>query len=369
MVYRPLSICGFAREPLNCAFRFGRKLLREGSMSAHSNSFDSFLQRHDERAWAETLAELLPAIHEVDRNATEIWFAFFPLALLRALQQADDPAQLAQRLLLQGKFYLKDQIDSSHTFLYGHRFWPEVKKAIVEHAASASFDGNASLTEQIRAVATKVAQGLKVEASLAVGIVAVALMTVEQTGLDAFKSTPGAVLLDKRHARKSPAQILQERARDDNQGLLGFLRTTDKRWTVTFDENNQDARFPMMHMQEIASAAPNHPRKDWTDVEPRCTINEGPIPVQCRSASCGTCWVGVLGGAEKLSEVAQREGRVIKQLGYIETDEPKPLIRLSCQARGGGAVSIVIPPWNGVFGKYLRQSQEDESREVESVNS
>jgi uncharacterized 2Fe-2S/4Fe-4S cluster protein (DUF4445 family) len=30
------------------------------------------------------------------------------------------------------------------------------------------------------------------------------------------------------------------------------------------------------------------------------------------------------------------------------------LIRLACQAQTHGAVSIVIPPWNGVFGKYLK---------------
>jgi uncharacterized 2Fe-2S/4Fe-4S cluster protein (DUF4445 family) len=62
----------------------------------------------------------------------------------------------------------------------------------------------------------------------------------------------------------------------------------------------------------------------------------------------------VLGGAEKLSDVARLEGKRIKEFGYIVTDEPKPLIRLACQAQISGAVSIVIPPWNGVFGKYLR---------------
>jgi len=71
--------------------------------------------------------------------------------------------------------------------------------------------------------------------------------------------------------------------------------------------------------------------------------------VECRSASCGTCWVGVLGGAEKLSDVAVREAKKIKEFGYIDTAEPKPLIRLACQAAALGAVSVVIPPWNGVL--------------------
>ena len=86
---------------------------------------------------------------------------------------------------------------------------------------------------------------------------------------------------------------------------------------------------------------------------------EGPIPVECRSASCGTCWVGVLVGAEKLTDVAAREGKKIKEFGYVETSEAKPLIRLACQAQALGAVSIVIPPWNGVFGKYLKQKKAD----------
>ena len=68
--------------------------------------------------------------------------------------------------------------------------------------------------------------------------------------------------------------------------------------------------------------------------------------------------MGILGGAEKLSDVAVREGKKIKEFGYIDTTEPKPLIRLACQAKTYGAVSIVIPPWNGVFGKYLKSHHE-----------
>jgi hypothetical protein len=74
----------------------------------------------------------------------------------------------------------------------------------------------------------------------------------------------------------------------------------------------------------------------------------------------------VLGGAEKLSNVAAREGKKIKEFGYIDTSEPQPVIRLACQAQANGAVSIVIPPWNGVFGKYLKEKKN--SNEAESGN-
>lgn len=322
-----------------------------------------FLNEHDDEAWRGAVGDLLPAVHEVDRTATRIWFHFFPLGLLRAFRQAEDPAVLARELLMQGKWFLKDQVDSSHTFLYGHRFWPEVKRAIVRLAetADAGVRGK-SLTELVRAAAGGAAGALKVEESLSVGITAVGLMTLQQVGLAEFRRTPGEVSIDRRHARKSPDEVLRERARDDGQGLFGFLRTTDKQWTVVWDENADDRRFRVVNQQELASGAAND-KRPWHERDERCTVDEGPIPVQCRSASCGTCWVGVLGGAGKLSEVSERERKLMPLLGYIDTDEPRPLIRLSCQARGTGAVSVVIPPWNGFFGKHLQRRREAASSE------
>jgi len=74
--------------------------------------------------------------------------------------------------------------------------------------------------------------------------------------------------------------------------------------------------------------------------------------------------VGVLGGAERLADVAVREGKKIKEFGYIDTAEPKPLIRLACQAQAQGAVSVVIPPWNGQFGRYLRALKEQNDQSI-----
>ena len=316
--------------------------------------FETFLKQHDEEAWSATLTTLLRSIHEVDRNATQIWFSFYPLSLFQALEQAEGPETLAQRLLLQGKFYLKDQIDSSHTFLYGHRYWPEVKSAVQKYAREFSGTDTTSLSDQVLSVAQ---QAAKVDPSLLIGITAVAFMTIRQVGLAAFEAAPGKVLIDKKHARKSPGEVLRERAVDDSQGFLAFLRTVDKKWTVTYDENDDRAKYRMNHMQDLAWGAADDRSRNWREVDPRRV--EGPIPVECRSASCGTCWVGILGGAEKLTDVAAREGKKIKEFGYVETSEAKPLIRLACQAQALGAVSIVIPPWNGVFGKYLKQRKED----------
>ncbi|MBV8857382.1 MAG: (2Fe-2S)-binding protein [Acidobacteria bacterium] len=331
--------------------------------SKRESPLEVFLNRHDDAAWRETLVTLLPAIHEVDRNAAQVWFHFYPLALLRAFQAAEDPARLAQELLMQGSWYLKDQLDASHTFLYGHRFWPEVKRAVVQLAGGVEIPNGRTLAEVVREVARAAAAERKVDESLTIGIAAVGLMALQQVGSEEFRRAPGEVLIDRRHLKRTPEEVLRERAKDEGQGLFGFLRTADRRWTVVWDENADDRRFKALDKQEVASGA-QADKRPWHETDARCTVNEGPIPVQCRSASCGTCWVGVLGGADKLSETEWRERKVMPLFGYVETDDPKPLIRLSCQARAEGPVSVVIPPWNGYFGKYLKRVREGTSEEA-----
>src|SRR5215212_2775623 len=142
--------------------------------------------RRFDATWRETLLTLLPAVHEVDRNAAQVWFHFYPLALLRAFRAAEDPAKLAQELLMQGKWYLKDQLDSSHTFLYGHRFWPEVKRAVVRLAEGGEVPNGRTLAEVVREVARASAAERKVEESWTTAAAAVGLMTLQQVGLEAF---------------------------------------------------------------------------------------------------------------------------------------------------------------------------------------
>jgi ferredoxin len=324
--------------------------------------FEAFLNQHDDEAWAKVLSELLPSIHEVDRAATRIWFYFFPLTLARAFEQTENPEKLEQELLIQGTYRLEDIIDSSHQFLYGHRYWPEVKAAVVELATSRKPASSLDLAALVREISQDVAKKLKVDSSLTTGITAVAFMTLQQIGAEKFRAYPGLIKLERKIASRTPEQILSNRAKDDDQGLFGFLKGLRTEYTVTFNENDPESRFKLINSQHITTAAaqdkrPHHLR------DSRCTVNEGPIPVQCRSASCGTCWIGVIGGAEKLSEVGSLERRRIREFGYIDTDEAKPVIRLACQSQASGAVSIVIPPWNGVFGKYLRRQKEEAESE------
>ena len=49
----------------------------------------------------------------------------------------------------------------------------------------------------------------------------------------------------------------------------------------------------------------------------------------------------------------------MKVFGYNQPEDEKPFLRLACQAEAVGNVTIVIPPWNGVFGKKVRGNVED----------
>ena len=316
-----------------------------------NNNYTEFLNQSSENDWLQTLDRLASETHAVDRNAVQIWFRFYPLELARALQTAEDKAKLVQQFGLQGDYDLKDQIDSSLRFLYGHRFWTEVKTAIESRAANFSGE-NANLADEIKRIAQTVAEKTKADKSLLTGIAAVGLLTLTQVGLDAFKSATGAT--EKPHGllNNSPEKIVAERSKDDSQGVFGFLKTIDKKWTVRYESKaSGDGKFNMMNEEEIASGAQRDQSQNWREMDERC--GEGVIPVECRSAACGTCWIGILEGAEKLSEVSDRERKQMKIFGYRQGDDAKPILRLACQARGHGAISIVIPPWNGVFGKKI----------------
>jgi ferredoxin len=309
----------------------------------------SHLSGYDTAAWRRAVEALSAESHPIDRNATRIWFAFYPLELHLALAESPDPAATVRKLGLMGKWRLADHVDTSHRFFYSHRYWPQVKSAV--QTAEPPFA--ADLAVLAAGVAAAAARRARVDAEFLLGISAAALMTVRQAGPEAFQAAPGRIHLTDRTRALSPHQVMTRRARDDWQGLFGFTRGTNKRWTVTFDENEPQAEFTVINGQEIATAAQTD-KRDYRSRDPRCIPGEGPIPVECRAASCGTCWVGVLGGAEKLSPVVDRdERRRMAVFGYSSTGVERPLVRLACQARAFGAVSIVIPPWNGIIGSCI----------------
>ena len=261
---------------------------------------------------------------------------------------------------MQGDFDLKNQIDSSHKFLFGHRFWKETKDAIVAHSES-STNEIGDLTTEVTEIAKEVAQAAKTKECLTKGIVLAGLMTLVQVGCEAFKAAKGEVQFDAKQLKKSAKAIVEERAKDDSQGLFGFLKTVDKKFSVCYDEAENGAKFRIISDEEIATASAKDQTKDWKAMDERRW--EGVIPVECRSASCGTCWVGVLGGQEKLSDVARLERKQMKIFGYNQPEDEKPFLRLACQAKAFGNVSVTIPSWNAVFGKKVYDNIEESTLE------
>jgi ferredoxin len=320
-----------------------------------NNAYVNNLENYTERDWLSAVESLVPEMHEVDRNAVQIWFRFYPVDLVRFLEAAEDVEQAMRGVALKGDFGLLDKIDTSHSFLYGHRFWPQTKAAIVKRAGTV--DGVADLAAEIRVIARAVAITAKTTEALALGISAVGLMTLVQAGLDDFKAAVGEIRPPDGIMKRTPEQIVAQRAKDDSQGLLGFLRSIDKEFSVRFIGFAYDGKFKIVNEEEIASASQKDRSRAWQEIDERCW--EGPVPIECTSAACGTCWVGVLGGQEKLSAPSARERRAMRVFGYGQPDVERPFIRLACQAKATGNVTVVIPPWNAVFGKKVRGNVEE----------
>ncbi|MEO8650447.1 MAG: 2Fe-2S iron-sulfur cluster-binding protein [Acidobacteriota bacterium] len=320
-----------------------------------STLFEDYLNKHSEADWLAAIDKLSPGIHEVDRTAVQIWFRFYPLSLFRYLQMAEDREATMSAFRMQGSYDLKDQVDTSHHFLYGHRYWKTVKAAI--EAEMQTFSGESvDLADEISQVAAMVAEKLKVDPSLVIAITAVGMMTLVQAGVEAFQAAPGEVEKPKGIMSKKPDAIVAERAKDDSQGLLGFLKTVNKEFSIRYDENSSAGKFRIMNEQELTGASANDTTQNWLEIDER--RRDGVIPIECTAASCGTCWIGVLGGQEKLSDVDRRERRATKVFGYGQPDELNPFLRLACQAKAHGNATIVIPPWNGVFGKAVYKNVE-----------
>ncbi len=308
----------------------------------------TFLHEYSPSDWVSGVETLAAAdVHPVDRDALRIWSAFFPLALADRFAASGDVPGVVRHLRIDGNARLVDgQIDTSHAFLYGQRYWPLVREAVMARVDGVG-GGTPSLPVVARELAASVGARAHVDARLLTGIIVVGLMTLRQAGVEALRTAAAAPAppqtADSALSREAPDRIVVRRERDDSQGVLGLLRGT-KRFSVTFDERHADARFSILDGQHLTTAAAADGR-DYT-LGPR-RFHEGPIPAQCRSATCGTCWVGVLGGREKLNAIEPYEARKLREFGYASPSGSHPLIRLACQAKASGNVTIAIPSWHG----------------------
>jgi ferredoxin len=307
--------------------------------------FLAFLAQHDDDAWLRVIERLEPSMHPVDRAATHVWFQLYPLALQRAMARADS-VDLARRMTLAGRWRLEEQIASSHRFLFGHRYWAQTVAATLDYAGGSP--GSLDLGAQIQEVARQVARHARCDTALVVGITAVAIRTLQQVGFEAFSGASREVRLGTLRS-KSADRIIKARQGQPSKGLFGLLRSQSSA-RVTFDERDEAASFPLIPSQHLTTAAALD-RRDFRAVDPRCS--EGPIPVQCRSCSCGTCWVGVLSDASALSTMDDDERSKLAEIG-VRGEGSHPPIRLSCMTQAYGNVSIVIPPWNGLVARIIR---------------
>ncbi len=175
-----------------------------------STAFVDQLAAYSEADWLDAVEDLLPSIHEVDRNAVQIWFRFYPLSLRRYLDSSENLEETLHGINMVGSYELKDQIDTSHHFLYGHRFWKATKCAIQKEIDE--YSGETRLTELIKEVAIRIAEKCKVERPLVNAIAAIGVATLNQVGNDAFFATPGETEKQPKGLMgKAPDAIVAER--------------------------------------------------------------------------------------------------------------------------------------------------------------
>ncbi len=143
--------------------------------------FLAYLAQFDDDAWLRAVDRLTGAMHPVDRAATRAWFHFFPLRLQRAIEDAQDPATLERHLRLQGRWRLEDQRHTSHWFLFGHRYWPDVVAVVRQVSGGLAVPGSLDLAAVVQGIARDAASRCAVDVSWVVGISAVALRTIWST--------------------------------------------------------------------------------------------------------------------------------------------------------------------------------------------
>ena len=72
-----------------------------------------------------------------------------------------------------------------------------------------------------------------------------------------------------------------------------------------------------------------------------CDVNRTPVPFSCRGASCGTCQVEVLVGADDLQPAEDEE------LDLLEALDAAPNVRLTCCAKlKASATTVRLRPLN-----------------------
>ena len=315
--------------------------------------FEEYLGKQNEQVWVETLNLIYSDIHQVDRDATQIWFSFWPLKLAQVLDKEKTLEDTFKKFQLDGNPQLREQIDDSVKYLFGARFWVPVKKAVLTYSKENVDPKGMSLDQHILKLSREIGNQLSVESGLLTGIVAISLMILKQVGFLSLRVVADQLI--PINNVKSLHKVLK--SREVNGGLRNILGWKSKMHQVIFDEGKRTSVFEAADGQDLSMAS-NGDKRDFLSQDSRKIA--GPVPAQCRSGACGYCWIGVLAGQNNLSKVTEFEKGRLEYFGYSSPgDDIKehPVIRLACQSKCYGKVSITVPPWNGVL--YTEDGDSD----------
>lgn len=250
--------------------------------------------------WMRAIDALAPQIHPIDRTAARIWMA---------------------SAVWPGAPALAGRVDDAHMLLYGHRFWPQIKRTVLKTASEATWP---DLPALVTRVADATCRTTAVDREQLLGISAAALWVLRQTGLDAFSASAGAVRLPHAAHVRSIRQILRRRRLQADPGALRrWFR--GPRFRMVWDESRRDARYEIEPGQPVSAGAPD-------------ASGVGRCVAECR------CAIGVLVGASRLSPYdSATEGARLTALGVTQTfdDAGRALIRLACVARPTGDITFV----------------------------
>lgn len=261
-------------------------------------TFVEHLSRYAPAEWVSAIETLAPGIHPIDRDATRIWFAFYP--------HGPEPATAS----------------TSHTFLYGHHHWPQIKRAILAATRESSWPG--ALTDVIARIADHATRTTQVDRDQLLGVGAAALWTLRSVGLDVFTAASAAVQVPRWSHVQSIRQV--RRARRHRAFRLGGMLGR-RRYHVRYSELQKG---------------------DVCEVAPGATIASGlPSAVQrCLGTCTGACVIGIVAGADRVSPMTAEELSVLSGAGQAvpTSSEGAPLVRLACHARPTGDITIVARP-------------------------
>lgn len=218
----------------------------------------------------DALDDLLLQTHPVDQQAICAW------------------------ILLRRKFATHILTDSLYRAMYGYRYWPRVKAAVLS-----TTHPDLPFVDRVMKAANAATRTARVDADLLVGITAAAMAMCDRLGQEAFAATPDDPALSATALLETPTMILRRRARNRPEGILGALPGVQPRWCVTREPDPKDTYV----------------------------VGDGDVLAPCRGSNHERCDVGVVAGADRLSPMPD--------------GEPFPLIRRACETRVFGRVSLL----------------------------